>query len=289
MAKIITGVLTNIGEARIKRGDIEFSDVVFQPDTGEAVSWGKVSMQREVADLLRLNEPATFYGSKFWGALYGVRPDGEAGVFKCWAANPLALLLSIGMLSIGLGGAVLILPLFIAAAGVAGICMFFDGSGARSRFQKDAKAAPRAPRAATAPAQPAPTIAPPSPIAYEAGPQGAPADTPAVMEVKLLRRGPGLLLHIFSGGILTLMSWWSDRSKIKRMDHAGFETVAGKRYAWADIRDVRRTIYTAFGADVSESFMISMNPRGWASLYPRDIANATEVMDYFARHAPQRI
>lgn len=141
MSRVLTGVMAAASQPVIKRGSFEFTELVFRLDDGQDVTWKGVSMDRKVAEALRLGEHATFYGTKMWSTLYGVRPDGKTGIFKSWGANPMALVISIGMIAMGLGTAPLVFPLIAFLAGVVGVFMFVDASGARARFRRDERVA----------------------------------------------------------------------------------------------------------------------------------------------------
>jgi hypothetical protein len=98
-----------------------------------------MSMDRRVADVLRLQQPVTLYLSPMMSSLFGVRSSEGPNVFKAGSANPLFLLMAIGMIFLGLGTSMFVFPLLIALAGVAGVVLHLSAAGAKRRFRRDEK------------------------------------------------------------------------------------------------------------------------------------------------------
>jgi hypothetical protein len=97
-------------------------------------------MERPLADALRIAENTTFYFSNTWATVYAVRVENSPGLFGSFAANPLSMLMSIGMIFAGLATSMFLFPLLIAIAGVVGVFVSSDAMGARSRFKRDERA-----------------------------------------------------------------------------------------------------------------------------------------------------
>lgn len=145
MSKCVHGVLLAAEGPRISRGDIRFTKLQVAPATGEPLTWEGFSMERSIADDLRIGVPTTFYVSSTWSTVYAARVEGRPGRFASFFANPLAMLMAIGMIFAGLATSMFLFPLLVALAGLAGVFMSADAMGARSRFKKDERALPPAP------------------------------------------------------------------------------------------------------------------------------------------------
>jgi hypothetical protein len=141
MAKRFIGVLISVEQGRISRGSIKFPTMELVDEAGRKVSWKDMTMEREVVDALRMNTRCTFYYSKIWSTLYGIRVEGTEGLFSASSANPLMLVMSIGMIFLGLGTSMFLFPLLIDLAGIVGVFVCMDAGSAKSMFRGDLKAA----------------------------------------------------------------------------------------------------------------------------------------------------
>jgi len=143
MAKKIVGEITDVGSPRIKRGgDIAFASMSIRGEDGRQISWTEMAMERPVAELLHPGAQGTIYFSTTWSTVYGFRGQGGEMEFRSSYANPVMLLMSIGLLFGGLVTAMFLFPLLIALAGLVGIFVCLDARRARAMFRKDGKQAP---------------------------------------------------------------------------------------------------------------------------------------------------
>ena len=143
MASVFTGVLLKVEKPRIKGGDVTFAEMTFQTVEGQVVTWKDISMDRKVADVLRLQQPVTLYLSPMMSSLFGVRSDHGPGVFQADSASILFLLMAIGMVFLGLGTSMFVFPLLVSLAGAIGVVMHFLAARAKRRFRRDEKRAAR--------------------------------------------------------------------------------------------------------------------------------------------------
>jgi hypothetical protein len=139
MVKVVTGVLLRTENPSIKRGELTFAEIEFRADDGKLVTWKNLSMSREVAGVLGLGQPITLYLSPLLGSLFGARPGDGPGAFKADSANPVFLLMAVGMIFLGLGTSMFLFPLLIALGGAVGVVLHLQAASARRRFRRDGK------------------------------------------------------------------------------------------------------------------------------------------------------
>ena len=140
MAKRISGEIVHVGNARIKRGgDVTFDSLKFQTADGRLFSWSGMAMERPVAELMQLGATGTIYFSKTWSTIYGFRSDDGDAEFGSSFANPLMLLMAIGLLFGGLATSMFLFPLLVALAGLCGIFVCLDARRARRKFRRDGR------------------------------------------------------------------------------------------------------------------------------------------------------
>jgi len=144
MVKVLTGVLIKALDPRIKRGELIYKHVEFQTQDGQLRTWKDLSMSREVAGVLRRDQPLTLYLSPMFGTLFGARAKDGAAAFKSDSASPLFLIMAIGMIGLGLGASMFVFPLLITLAGVVGVVLYVQAALAKSRYLQDDMASSRA-------------------------------------------------------------------------------------------------------------------------------------------------
>lgn len=137
MAKVLTGVLLRAEDPRIKRGEVWFRLVEFESQDGTRFTWKDLSMSREVADVLRLGQPVTLYVSPALSSLFGVRVGDGTGVFSAQSANPLFMVMAVGMIFLGLGTSMFLFPILIALAGVSGLVLHFQAASAKRLYRRE--------------------------------------------------------------------------------------------------------------------------------------------------------
>ncbi len=137
MAKVLAGVLVSAVDPRLRRGEVTYKRFEFQAEDGRLRTWKDLSMAPEVASVLRPGEPLTLYLSPLFGALFGVRARDGAAAFESDSASPLFLVMAVGMIGLGLGTSMFLLPLLIALAGVVGVCLHVEAVSARRRYRRD--------------------------------------------------------------------------------------------------------------------------------------------------------
>ena len=138
MSKQLTGKLIGVGEASIVRGgEWKFSEILVRDTAGTEHRLEGYQMDVAVSHMLAPGSISTFYFSKLWGTIYGIRHADGSGVFMARAAAWYAPLMSLGMLFLGLATSMFILPLLIAAAGAAGLMMWWDALAGRRRYRRD--------------------------------------------------------------------------------------------------------------------------------------------------------
>jgi hypothetical protein len=108
-----------------------------------------------------------------------------------------------------------------------------------------------------------------------------------MLEAVLPPRPRGFWANYLKGGVFALLARRADRFKITRMDEAGFSSMAGRTYAWADIMMVDRTLYTLLGAKALETVHIRVRQGDRLTLPLSEANNAAELLDYFLQHAPR--
>ena len=108
------------------------------------------------------------------------------------------------------------------------------------------------------------------------------------MEIELQPPMNGCLLAlvtVLTFGLYPLLRKMGEGHFIARMDEGGFETRAGKRFAWSDVRRIQRTIGKVRGVALSDE-LILVTDRGRASLPTWRAGNAEAAAEYLLRHLP---
>jgi hypothetical protein len=108
-----------------------------------------------------------------------------------------------------------------------------------------------------------------------------------MLEADMPRRRSGFWANYLRGGVFSLLARRADRSKVTRMDEAGFATMNGVRYAWSDIASIDRTAYTVFGADAFETVRLRVRQGGLLTLPLSEAKNGSELLAYLLEHAPR--
>jgi hypothetical protein len=137
MSGRVIGRLLSTDDPTIKRAGIKFSRILVVNDFGQTIQWNNLTMEMSVENQLIIGARTTFYFSKMWSTVYGVRVDGAPGRFHSDRANPLMLLMSLGMIFGGLATSVFLFPLLVTLAGIAGFVQCLDAMGAKARFGRD--------------------------------------------------------------------------------------------------------------------------------------------------------
>ena len=101
------------------------------------------------------------------------------------------------------------------------------------------------------------------------------------------RRRQGFWANYLRGGIFSVLARRADRSKVTRMDEAGFATMNGKCYAWSDIASVDRTAYTVLGTQAFETVYLRVRQGGHLKLPLSEAKNAAELLAFFLAHVPR--
>ena len=94
------------------------------------------------------------------------------------------------------------------------------------------------------------------------------------------------LVTVLTLGLYPLLRRMGEGHFIRRMDETGFETRAGKRFAWNDVRRVQRTLGKVQGVALSDELVL-FTDQGRASLPTWRAGNAEGAVDYLLRHAPR--
>ena len=94
------------------------------------------------------------------------------------------------------------------------------------------------------------------------------------------------LVTVLTLGLYPLLRKMGEGHFIKRMDEAGFETRAGRRFAWSDVRRVQRNVGKVQGVALSDELLL-FTDRGRASLPTWRTDNAEAAVEYLLRHAPR--
>lgn len=140
MARRLTGVIFAAAKPSIVLGGaIRFDELIVADESGTRKSLGDMTMEREVAELLRPGTRVTLYLSDRWSTIYGVCPRDGPGRFHSTYANPLMLLMSIGLLFGGLATSVFVFPIIIALLGLVGVMTCLDARTARKLFRNDSR------------------------------------------------------------------------------------------------------------------------------------------------------
>jgi hypothetical protein len=91
---------------------------------------------------------------------------------------------------------------------------------------------------------------------------------------------------VMSLGIYPLLRPLMERHFIARMDDEGFETRAGKRYAWADVERIKHVIQEVKGSKVSDEYLV-WTSKDRTTLPVWRATQPTEALDYLIQRAPQ--
>jgi hypothetical protein len=95
-----------------------------------------------------------------------------------------------------------------------------------------------------------------------------------------------VFVSVITLGTYPLLRPLMERHFIARMDDAGVETRAGKRFAWSDIEKIKHVIGEVKGAKLSDEYVVwTSNGRCtlpvWRATHPK------EALDYLIQRAPQ--
>ena len=91
---------------------------------------------------------------------------------------------------------------------------------------------------------------------------------------------------VMSLGLYPLLRPRMERHFIARMDDTGFETRAGKRFAWQDVELIRHVVNEVKGARVSDEYLV-WTSKGRSSLPVWRATHPNEALDYLIQRAPQ--
>jgi hypothetical protein len=93
-------------------------------------------------------------------------------------------------------------------------------------------------------------------------------------------------VSVITLGTYPLLRPLMERHFIASMDDAGFETRAGKRFAWADVEQIKHLVGEVKGARVSDEYGV-WTSKGRSTLPVWRATQPKEVLDYLIQHAPQ--
>ncbi len=108
------------------------------------------------------------------------------------------------------------------------------------------------------------------------------------MEVELRPALNGCLLALMSLmtlGLFPLLQRMGQRHFIRHMDDHGITTRGGRRIAWAEITQIKRTVGTMKGATISDEYLMRSS-KGKISLPLWRTKNADDAAKYVLRRLP---
>jgi hypothetical protein len=94
------------------------------------------------------------------------------------------------------------------------------------------------------------------------------------------------LVTVLTLGLYPLLRKMGEGHFIKRMDESGFETRAGKRFAWSEVRRIQRHVGKVRGVSLSDE-LILFTDRGRASLPTWRAGNPEAAAQYLLSRAPE--